>query len=51
MPNKRKKGKRLVAGWLPEAEVEEFKALKENEARILNKKYTLEDLTLENMFS
>ena len=30
--------------------VEEFKALKENEARILNKKYTLEDLTLENMF-
>lgn len=31
--------------------VEEFKALKENESTILNKKYTLEDLTLENMFS
>ncbi len=25
MPNKRKKGKKLVAGWMPEAEVEEFK--------------------------
>jgi vacuolar-type H+-ATPase subunit I/STV1 len=26
MPNKRKKGKKLVAGWLPEQEVDEFKA-------------------------
>ena len=26
MPNKRKKGKKLVAGWLPEAEADEFKA-------------------------
>lgn len=25
MPNKRKKGKKLVAGWLPEREAEEFK--------------------------
>lgn len=25
MPNKRKKGKKLVAGWLPEEEVAEFK--------------------------
>ena len=26
MPNKRKKNKKLVAGWLPDTEVEEFKA-------------------------
>jgi hypothetical protein len=26
MPNKRKKGKKLVAGWLPEQEAEEFKS-------------------------
>lgn len=26
MPNKRKKGKKLVAGWMPENDVDEFKA-------------------------
>ena len=26
MPNKRKKGKKLVAGWIPENDVDEFKA-------------------------
>ena len=41
MPNKRKEGKKLIAGWLLEGEVEEFKRVAEQ-----NGKTTTDLLTL-----
>lgn len=41
MPNKRKEGKKLIAGWLEQGEAEEFKAIAARDGRTATDLLTL----------